>query len=151
MIHQIRNVNFFLKQSTNLKAWDLIAKNGLHQKHYHVILSKGTEENVRKIKDSLKTADPSIFGPIGPKVKDSIENSDRCKGESACEVPEFEFLSEESSESDQPGPLQYLKGLKAQNENQLLECSGLIAFIFQLKPYYTTIQLVASDQKPSIR
>ena len=111
----------------------LIAKNNFHQENHHLILSKGTEDDIRQIREALKTADPAIFGPIGPKVKDSIENSDRCKGESACEVPEFEFLSEESSESDQPGPLQYLKGLKAQNENQLLECSGLISFLFSVE------------------
>ena len=84
-----------------------------------------------KIRDSLKTADSSIFGPVGQKVKDSIENSDRCKSESACEVPGFKFLSEESRESDQPGTLQYLKGfkwIKGRNENQLLECSGFFQF-----------------------
>lgn len=97
-------------------------------KFHQLILSKGTEDDIRQIKDYLKIAAASVFEPIGPTVKDSVENSDRCKSESACEVPNFEFLSEESRESENPGPLQYLKGLKAQNENQLLECSGMISF-----------------------
>ena len=71
----------------------------------------------------MKTADSSIFGPIDPTVKESIENSNSCKGGSACEVPDFEFLSEESSDSDESGALQHLQVLKAQNKNQLLECS----------------------------
>ena len=97
---------------------------------YQLILSKGTENDIRQIRDDLKTADSSIFGPIGPTVKESIENSDSCKGgsgsfqiRSACEVPDFEFLSEESSDSDESGALQHLQVLKAQNKNQLLECS----------------------------
>ena len=95
---------------------------------YQLILSKGTENDIRQIRDDLKTADSSIFGPIGPTVKESIENSDSCIayrsiGGSACEVPDFEFLSEESSDSDESGALQHLQVLKAQNKNQLLECS----------------------------
>ena len=125
MIHLNRSANFFLKPSSNSKAWGLKVKNGFRTSKFHqLILSKGTEDDIIQIKDYLKTAAASIFEPIGPTVKDSVENSDRCRGESACEVPDFDFLSEESRESDTPGPLQYLKGLKAQNENHLLECSG---------------------------
>ena len=85
----------------------------------------------KKIRVSLKTADSSIFEPVGQKVKDFIENSDRCKGDSACEVRGFKFLGEDSRESDQPRTLQYLKGfkwIKGRNENQLLECSGFFQF-----------------------
>ena len=127
MIHLNRNANFFLKQSSHFKDWDLKVINAFRtslNELYQLILSKGSENDIKKIKDYLKTAAASIFEPIGPTVKESVENSDKCKGESACEVPNFEFLSEESRESEKPGPLQYLKGLKAQNENQLLECSG---------------------------
>ena len=106
--------------SESQKLFSNIDKRRLNQ----LIPSKGSEDDIRQIKDYLKTAAASIFEPIGPTVKDSVENSDRCKGQSACEVPNFEFLSEDSRESEKPGPLQYLKGLKAQNENQLLECSG---------------------------
>ena len=57
-------------------------------------------------------------------MKNSIEDSDSCAppNDSACEVPDFKFLSEEGGESDELGAL---KSMRADGENLLIQCSGI--------------------------
>ena len=72
------------------------------------------------------SSEPGTFQPIGESVKTSIEASPNCnETTSKCEVPDFEFLSDESNAG---GDLANLKNLLAENDVQLLQCSGKIIF-----------------------
>ena len=99
-----------------------------NKQYYQLILSKGTESNLKEIKEGLRTADSSSFNSIGPTVKDAVENSSSCEagdnGVSVCEVPDFAFLS---AESDEKNPaLDSLLDMLNNADNQLIECSGII-------------------------
>ena len=82
---------------------------------------KGTAKDIREVEIGLGTADPSSFAPIGSTVKRSIEDSDNCSNSTLCEVPDFEFLSENGADSE---ALTKLKNMLAGNDDQLLQCSG---------------------------
>ena len=79
---------------------------------------KGTAKDIREIESGLGTADPSSFAPIGNTVKRSIEDSENCNNTTLCEVPDFEFLSENGADDR----LTKLINMLLENDDQLIIC-----------------------------
>ena len=79
---------------------------------------KGTAKDIREIKNGLGIAQPSSFAPIGSTVKRSIEDSENCNNSSLCEVPDFEFLSENGADDR----LTKLINMLLENDDQLIIC-----------------------------